>query len=609
MARKTVGEYSNSSEKRKRKWEKPKLRLLPVGQSASLTLKIDSEKRIPLFLSDVQHLLIYTLIGNRSPCLPYRWCRLETTSNILHTNVLIIEGLSCEDYLINKSALNHLTSKLEHELEITTSGANQQSMVETLAAVPLLGIQKNYLIKEYESLEYETGSLEDMMKLMRTIFPIRLAKDLGPDNQENENASNEHTSTNSLNIQDLPQSDKFSRTKLIMSPSKLIENSYPLPVPGSLGLLHSNYQQTSKCDSATYANVTSRSPMFAIDCEMCKTVSNNLELTRISIVDESLHVVYDTFVKPSNKIIDYLTEFSGITEKMLKDEKTTLADVQKYIKEFLPDDAILVGHSLDSDLHALNMIHPYIIDTSVIFNLSGERSRKSKLKNLASSFLNETIQEDKNGHCSIQDAQTAMKLVQLKLKNTPFFGDLILMKQTEKVPAESIEKKYNTIFWYNQHISQQKKSKYTNKGNEKSAAIVGTTETLDNYMKFMKKSFSPILHKNTYEPPKLIRFLNSITNDEAVKKCCEQVMENAINICHLKLKKEESSQVNILSTLNSVNEWVNEIWNHTALNGLVCVLFCGKSNLDNGACFLGLKADVKCIITEEPLCKKQNIET
>lgn len=63
------------------------------------------------------------------------------------------------------------------------------------------------------------------------------------------------------------------------------------------------------------------------------------------------------------------------------------------------------------------MIHPYVIDTSVIFNLSGIRHRKTKLRVLTEEFLSERIQLGETGHSPIEDALAAMKLVQLKLQH------------------------------------------------------------------------------------------------------------------------------------------------------------------------------------------------
>lgn len=145
-----------------------------------------------------------------------------------------------------------------------------------------------------------------------------------------------------------------------------------------------------------YIEATATSPMFGLDCEMCRTTSGELELTRISLVDESMNVslkstvfvrvkvyknsikslsqiIYDSLVKPENPITDYLTRYSGITEELLDNVTTTLLDVQEMLRKLLPADAILVGQSLNFDLHTLKMMHPYIIDTSVIFNITGDR--------------------------------------------------------------------------------------------------------------------------------------------------------------------------------------------------------------------------------------------
>jgi RNA exonuclease 1 len=78
-------------------------------------------------------------------------------------------------------------------------------------------------------------------------------------------------------------------------------------------------------------------------------------ICRICVVNANLEVVYSSFVKPKNPITNYLTRFSGITKEMLEDVTTTLSDVQKALIEILPPDAILIGHSLNSDLTAMQV--------------------------------------------------------------------------------------------------------------------------------------------------------------------------------------------------------------------------------------------------------------
>lgn len=88
---------------------------------------------------------------------------------------------------------------------------------------------------------------------------------------------------------------------------------------------------------------------------MCETTIGEKELTRISIVNENFEILYDTFVKPHNKITNYLTKFSGVTKKLLDSVTTRLEDVQLKIREIIPADAIICGHSLKNDLDAMKV--------------------------------------------------------------------------------------------------------------------------------------------------------------------------------------------------------------------------------------------------------------
>ena len=106
---------------------------------------------------------------------------------------------------------------------------------------------------------------------------------------------------------------------------------------------------------------------------------------------------------------NYLTKFSGITPHMLAGIRTKLADVQEEIRNILPADAILAGHSLENDLRALKMFHPYVIDTSLCYNLDHSRARKPKLRDLAKVFLDKDIQSwAERGHDPEEDARSTM---------------------------------------------------------------------------------------------------------------------------------------------------------------------------------------------------------
>ena len=235
---------------------------------------------------------------------------------------------------------------------------------------------------------------------------------------QNMTSRSEHKSNGQMFETDLNAKCKISRTSLLLSPVQLIVEKYPMPYDESIEMLRSRYNR-----------VTDRSPLFAIDCEMCMT--DRSELTKISIVDEEGRIVYNQLVKPDLPITDYLTRYSGITKAMLEHVETKLTDVQQFIRKTLPRDAIFVGHSLNNDLAALKIFHPYVIDTSVIYNRSGVRSYKPSLKSLAYEFLGKSIQcNEKIGHDSLEDAVTALELVRLKLVNGLTFGDNVALEKS-----------------------------------------------------------------------------------------------------------------------------------------------------------------------------------
>jgi hypothetical protein len=69
-------------------------------------------------------------------------------------------------------------------------------------------------------------------------------------------------------------------------------------------------------------------PLIAVDCEMCYTEAG-LELTRLSLVSGAGEVIYDEYVRPSLPIVNYNTEYSGITEEHIRYEAATKRDVIK----------------------------------------------------------------------------------------------------------------------------------------------------------------------------------------------------------------------------------------------------------------------------------------
>uniref|UniRef100_A0A8C9F950 Exonuclease domain-containing protein n=1 Tax=Pavo cristatus TaxID=9049 RepID=A0A8C9F950_PAVCR len=133
--------------------------------------------------------------------------------------------------------------------------------------------------------------------------------------------------------------------------------------------------------------------IFALDCEMCYT-KQGLELTRVTVINSDLKVVYDTFVKPDTKVVDYNTRFSGVTEEDLENTSITLRDVQAVLLNMFSADTILIGHSLESDLFALKLIHGTVVDTAIVFPHRLGLPYKRALRTLMADYLKRIIQDN-----------------------------------------------------------------------------------------------------------------------------------------------------------------------------------------------------------------------
>lgn len=122
----------------------------------------------------------------------------------------------------------------------------------------------------------------------------------------------------------------------------------------------------------------------------------------------------DDYIAVTEKVVDYLTEWSGISPGDLNPETSSHAPVSlkhayKKLWLLLNLGCVFVGHSLANDFRTINIHVPkaQVVDTSNLFFKSDFR-RKLNLKFLAWCVLKEKIQEDT--HDSIEDATTALKL-------------------------------------------------------------------------------------------------------------------------------------------------------------------------------------------------------
>lgn len=222
-------------------------------------------------------------------------------------------------------------------------------------------------------------------------------------------------------------------TEFILTPEQYMENGFTahssMLKPGQSreslkedqGWVHTQVDDLQAGDvpeaEVQQGSITAGREVLAIDCEMCMTGEKEFSLTRISVVSWDGSVVLDELVKPDKPITDYVTRFSGITKEMIDPVTTTLKDIQERLLQLITPRTILVGHSLDSDMKALKMSHPFIVDTSVLFAHPKGPPFKHSLKWLAQKYLNREVQKGdgtSQGHDSIEDARTCLDLVKKK---------------------------------------------------------------------------------------------------------------------------------------------------------------------------------------------------
>ncbi|XP_072384760.1 RNA exonuclease 5 isoform X1 [Diabrotica undecimpunctata] len=527
----------------------PIVRLRELGENASLKVELDD--RIPLFLSDLQHLIMYSQIGVHSPYSPGRWCALEKYSKLENTNLIIIENASLYHYMAYESMFSFLSSTFEHKLEMITPGSYNSDIVKDLSMVPLTGTQMKKFTNSFGSLEKAVIKSDEVFDTVKNFFPIM---DSEPSGVVDTSAKRK-----------LPKTDKFSRTELLLSGWQMVEENFPLPIKGLMERKYQGYVLTKE----KYKDVTPFSPMFAVDCEMCRTSTGDLELTRISCVNEKLEVFYDTLVKPDNEIVDYLTKWSGINKSMMKNVSKKLKDVQEDLQKALPQDAILIGQSLANDLHALKMMHPYIIDTSVIYNLVGDRTRKTKLQTLARQYLKEDIQVSRKGHCSSEDSLACMKLVQLRLRKHLFFGDAVMggVKNDVRTYPEMGTAQYATSM-----LRQSVKV-------GKTANVVGVDELGSKYKFYVDKGENVEVNN--------INCVSGKSNKDVVQLFCDSIKKYSLNIAHLRIA-DNQLEGNNCKIFKNVDKWIKEIHEQSVSPSLVIVLFAGQKEA-NGVCFLHVK--------------------
>ncbi|KZS03739.1 putative RNA exonuclease NEF-sp [Daphnia magna] len=618
----------------------PTFRLIQLGLTASLNLPKPS--RVPVLVADVQSLFLYTIVGDTYNYDSYKWCDLARWNNLTQTLIFIVEDVSVDEFEENTDIFAETFRIFEDGVEMSNPAKDGFTLDLALAYVPISHQMKNRVMEGYPSLHaacldgYIHGVADPTVQKVNANttaeshavknHEVLSGQPCGNDittqekmGQKNNAADTEKLSRESSDLSNIVETKTIgatrhneqrrqstevdsmnkdevhvskigssvddsksdvsmqeetsgcSRLALLLNASQLISELYPLP----------GYEEYDnfKFTQDIYDPVTDRSPMFSIDCEWCICVDGSYGLARVAVVDEHLKTLYHTYVKPDVEIADYLTRYSGITEELIRDVEKRPFDVQQDLRNLLPPDAILVGQSLQSDLKALKLFHPYIIDTSVIFNMTGTRSFKSKLKVLAASFCGRQIQNSMDGHDPTEDAIAAMELVMLKMKMGTEFGDLILSRNAmRKIKDSALD-----------HEIQMKLFTFIQSHN-RSATLITTSLSL-------QKSYHPRLLKLKKAVVKCKKADESLVDpvqivlasdfQDAVTMTRASRFNSSFTLVHTYAGRE---QHNRKEKLKEIDKAIANMYTGISLNGMMIVIFGGKTNpTQNGACLVRVK--------------------
>ncbi|CAM2099713.1 unnamed protein product [Caretta caretta] len=320
----------------------------------------------------VYEFLKYAVLGKHHNATQPSWCRIYHQRHLAKVVVIVLQEVSQLYFYKFYLQFKHLRRAFQHRFSLPPTSAN------FIASVCGEGISMKHQNSMQGSASAYSGHIPKNSDLQKDPIIEKYGE------------------------------EKHGLTSYILTLEEMRKYDYPLE--GSPGC--GNYVHT-QCESPR----TDSSPLFGLDCEMCLTEKGN-EVTRVSLVDAEGQCIMDELIKPETQILNYFTRYSGITRKILLPVKTKLPEIQDKLKKLLPCDAVLVGHSLNADLHALQMIHPSVIDTSLLF--ARHKGRRFKLKFLAKAVLGKEIQsENKVGHDPKEDAEAALELLQYFIDQGP----------------------------------------------------------------------------------------------------------------------------------------------------------------------------------------------
>ncbi|KAI7870967.1 hypothetical protein BDF14DRAFT_1766826 [Spinellus fusiger] len=331
----------------------------------------------------------------------------------------------CWGSILNKSRVQHVLLVFAQGLDVTYFGVEQQRQ-NVPHALALSEISDNAIGKA--SMPFFARQFSHMLVSKLSGEKGKIASPISELLQCDVSMSEKHKLVQSKWDRSLEHKHNM-KEYYVMTLDQLRAAEYPIPsFLDATATLPDGWKETRPAKTPT-----KEKKLIAVDCEMVLTASGSA-LARVTLIDEDGTVLLDEVVKPDEPVMDYLTHYSGITPEILANAHCSFTRAQKHIRKIVDHNTLLIGHSLDNDLKAMKLAHPYCADTSLLFDHFRGPPYRPGLKMLTRRFLQRDIQEQNEntvGHDSAEDARATLDLFKLKLERGPEFG--VYSKKTELI--------------------------------------------------------------------------------------------------------------------------------------------------------------------------------
>lgn len=180
---------------------------------------------------------------------------------------------------------------------------------------------------------------------------------------------------------------------------------------------------------------------------------NASELAQLCVVDFLTgETLINKLVQPTKRVIDWRSQYSGIQPSaMRRAVKNNQAlrgwkEAQLELWKYIDSNTILVGHSMQHDLKALHLIHPRILDTSIMTRMAVDHEclRNWGLKTLCAELLSRDVQNHgRAGHDCVEDTMATREVFLTCILQPEILARWAIVKRAEeqeKAAQREIEK-------------------------------------------------------------------------------------------------------------------------------------------------------------------------